>query len=282
MAGRAWNRSPRATGTDKAPAPSPKWPGPPEFWGRGRAGEEAVGAEEGRHRRGPGLAQARRGQELRVRQEGLRRADADARRGQHRGVVGPADRQVDVVRGHDHRGAGRAQARQDVQQPLLTVRVQARRRLVQDQHPRSHRHRAGYRRALALPVREQVRRAVPQRRDVQRGERRVHPGPDLVRRQPQVHRAEGDVLLHRGREQLVVRVLDHQLHRGAQPDQPRPVVRDRRPVEAQRPRPGPQAPLSSRISVVLPLPLRPSRTSARPSAMAKSTSDRTAGPSSYA
>ncbi len=54
------------------------------------------------------------------------------------------------------------------------------------------------------------------------------------------------------------------------------------PPRVNRPACGRSPPLSSRISVVLPLPLRPSRASARPSCTAKSRPVSTGGPSSYA
>lgn len=143
--------------------------------------------------------------------------------------------------GHHHGGAARAQPVQGGEQPLLPVRVEPRGRLVEDQHPGPHRDRPRDRGPLALPVRQQVRGPLGQSRDVQRGQRLPDPGPDLRVGQAEVQRTEGHVLADRGREELVVRVLHHQLHRGPQPGQPLAVVGHRLPAERQRPRTRPQS-----------------------------------------
>ncbi len=101
-------------------------------------------------------------------------------------------------------------------------RVQARRGLVEQQHRRAH--GDGPRRGgpLALAVGQLVRRPVRQVLDAEQGERLGHPLAHLTHGQPEVHRPEGHVLGDVGAEQLVVRVLQHELH--ALPMGPKPLA----------------------------------------------------------
>lgn len=69
--------------------------------------------------------------------------------------------------------------------------------------------------------------------DVQGRERLLDPGPHLGVGQAEVQRAERHVLGDGRGEQLVVRVLDHQLHGRTQPGQPLAVVRHRASLDPQ-------------------------------------------------
>ena len=63
----------------------------------------------------------------------------------------------------------------------------------------------------------------------------LHPAADLRLRQPQVHRPKGDIPVHVGREELIVRVLKYQAHPAAQFRQVPPGVRDGLPVQQHLP-----------------------------------------------
>ena len=64
----------------------------------------------------------------------------------------------------------------------------------------------------------------------------LHPAVYLLRGQPQIHRAEGDVPVHVRRKQLVVRVLEHNPHPLAKPGNALPVVGDFLPGKVHLPR----------------------------------------------
>jgi len=90
--------------------------------------------------------------------------------------------------------------------------VQHRGGFVQDDARRTHREHSGDRDPLLLPARQLMRRAAPQRLDLDDPHRFGDPRVDLGLSQAEVLRAEGDVLLdHRG-DQLVVRILEHHPH----------------------------------------------------------------------
>ena len=135
-------------------------------------------------------------------------------------LVGPAQREVDVVGAHDDRGPGRLEPGQRGEGLGDRGGVQARRRLVEQQHAGAHGDRAGDRHPLALAVGELVGRPGGEAVDGEQPQRLGDPLADGVLGQAQVERAERDVLGDRGAEQLVVGVLQDQLHLlpvGAQP-----------------------------------------------------------------
>ena len=92
------------------------------------------------------------------------------------------------------------------------ARVKHGRRLVEDDALWPHGDDAGDGNALLLPAGKAVRRVLFVLIDADIHQRAVHTLPDLLGRDADVLQAEGDVLLHHGGDNLVVRVLEHHPH----------------------------------------------------------------------
>ena len=91
---------------------------------------------------------------------------------------------------------------------LATTRIEHRRRLIENDGFRKHRHRTGDRDTLLLPATETVRGLHTVRHHVDGFERTIHTCPDLVGRYADVLRAEADILLDDGCDDLVIRILE--------------------------------------------------------------------------
>ncbi len=100
-----------------------------------------------------------------------------------------------------------------------------------------------------------MRGPLGERRDVQRGERLLDPRPHLGVGESEVERPEGHVLPDRGREELVVGILHHQLNGRPQPGQPLAVVRHRPSLDGQlalaRPKSPAQQPHQCRLAAAV-------------------------------
>ena len=148
----------------------------------------------------------------------------------------------------------------EVDQHPLRARVERRGRLVEQQHVRAERQHRRDRRALLLAARQLERRAVGEVGDVHLAQRLVAAGPDLVLRQAELERAEGDVVEDRRAEQLDVGVLEDEPDLAVEAER---VLRRRRPrrrrgrAPASCPRSGAMIPSRSLSSVDLPEPLAP-------------------------
>ena len=118
------------------------------------------------------------------------------------------------------------------------------------------------RRPPALPEGQVVGRAVDEVDHADAVERLDHAGVQGRAAQPQVGRAEGDVVAHRRHEQLVVRVLED--HADPAPDLQQVLLRDRETENLHRPAPAVRIPLRCRTRVVLPAPLGPSSATRSP------------------
>ena len=91
---------------------------------------------------------------------------------------------------------------------LATTRIEHRRRLIENDGFRKHRHRTGDRDTLLLPATETVRGLHTVRHHINGFERTIHTCPDLVGRYADVLRAEADILLDDGGDDLVIRILE--------------------------------------------------------------------------
>ena len=136
----------------------------------------------------------------------------------------------------------RVQARQRGEQVGDPGGVEPSRRLVEEQHVRPHRHRPRQRHALAFAEAQLVRGAGGEVRDAEQREGLIGAGAGVVVAESEVKRAERDVLGDIGGEELVVRVLQHQLDASTVRPQRGPRVGERLSVEgdpavggAQRP-----------------------------------------------
>src|SRR5579864_3343409 len=160
---------------------------------------------------------------------GLRYAEAERlesrRVGEHR-AHGAVGHEASVVEDHDavaqrrhrihavadqhDRQARVAPQPRDVPQDVPAARrIEARRRLVEDQHPRPHREQSGDRRAAHLTVAQRKRGAgsEPVRIESHLAKRPLDPPADLVVAEAEVAGPEGDVGRDGLLEQLVLRVL---------------------------------------------------------------------------
>ena len=94
----------------------------------------------------------------------------------------------------------------------LARRVEPRRRFVEDQDGRAHRHDARQRHPLLLAEAQVVDRPAAERQRGDGRQRLRHARLHLLLREIQVPGAEGDILLHGGGEELVGRVLEDESH----------------------------------------------------------------------
>src|SRR5690606_33822127 len=89
-----------------------------------------------------------------------------------------------------------------------TVRVEARRRLIEEQQPGPHREHAGEREALLLSAGQGIRRMLEPEREADRLERGTDPRPDLLARHPEVLAAERDIVPDPRQDDLRVGILE--------------------------------------------------------------------------
>ncbi len=135
---------------------------------------------------------------------------------EHDDAVGRLRRGREVVRGHHHRAALALPLVEHVEQPDLAARVERAGRLVEQQHARVHGDDGGDGDALLLAARERVRRAVEELVDAQVVRDLGDEALDLVPRQAELQRPEGELVADVGAEQLDVRILEHEPHPGAE------------------------------------------------------------------
>lgn len=160
----------------------------------------------------PGPAQPGAGQQPGVTQEGARIALEHATGLDDGDLGGPGQREVDVVGREQDGGPPLLQAVQGREHLVDARGVEPGGRLVEEQEAGPHRDRPGDGDALALPEGQLVGRALGQLAQAEHLERLVDPGPDLILGEAEVERSEGDVTGHVGREELVVGVLEDELH----------------------------------------------------------------------
>ena len=144
------------------------------------------------------------------------------------------ERLLHEVRHVDERGARRGETPHHAQDREPAADVEQRRRLVEHQHGGLHCQGAGDAHTLALPAGEA--RGIGLRIVVHGNAVQLagHARGDLIARDPQVLRPKGNVVRHDARDDLVVRVLEHQAERASRA----PVgLEVRRPACAHLPRP---------------------------------------------
>ena len=117
-----------------------------------------------------------------------------------------------VLDHHEGRSGGLQGARHRLAHLDHPVRIEVRRRFVQQQQPRPHREGSGERQPLLLPAGQRGRRMAARQVEPHGIQCRVHPPPDLVPRHTQVLAAERDVVADPGQHHLGIRVLQHETH----------------------------------------------------------------------
>ena len=135
-----------------------------------------------------------------------------------------------VCREHQ-RGAPRIDLLQRLQQSLHTCGIQPCRRFVKQQHVHIHRQRTGDDHSFPFPVAELMGGTVGQVFNTHGGYRRVRGRSRLGLGQPEVQRTEAHILPHVRGEQLIIRILQHQLHSTTMCSEPCAVETHRLPVE---------------------------------------------------
>lgn len=145
--------------------------------------------------------------------------------------IRPRQCEVDVMGGQHDRGVLPLQPFHRREQVADTGRVESGGRFVQKQETRTHRDRAGDRCPLALAERQPVYRTVGELGDRQQLQCFADSGRDLGLRKAEIQRTERDVPGDVRGEQLVVRVLQHELHLLAMPSKTGTGVLDRAIVE---------------------------------------------------
>ena len=177
---------------------------------------------------------------------------------------------------------GARQVLDQVEEGFRPVRVELRRRFVQQQEAWSQCERRGERYALQLSAGQLTGEPMREWFRTDESQGFVHPRPDLVGRHADVLEAEGDLVRHLGHHDLILRILEH---RG---DEAGELRRSRLPrVDARRRRRCPRttppwkcgtSPASARKSVDFPDPDGPSNATCSPSPISSDTSSRTRGP----
>ena len=104
---------------------------------------------------------------------------------------------------------GTRQMLDQVEERLCSVRIELRRRFVQQQEPGSQCERRGERHALQLSAGQLTGEAIRERFRADESQGLVHPRPDLVGRHADVLEAEGDLVRHLGHHDLILRILEH-------------------------------------------------------------------------
>ena len=129
----------------------------------------------------------------------------------HDHSIDEGERLVDPVLDQQERGAEALQHAPENGAHLRSpIRVEVRRRLIEQQQPGPKRQRSRQREALLLAARERVRRPVAPIWEVDRCQRGVDPRPDPFRRDASVLEAERDVVARPAHDDLRLRVLEEE------------------------------------------------------------------------
>ena len=151
-------------------------------------------------------------QQLGVAEDALRPAVGDQAvlLGEHEHAVRQVRQQREVVRGGDEREAASVERLQDLEQQRLAARVEAGGRLVQEQDGGREHEQRGERDPLLLAGAQTGRGAPAQPGDLEQREGVLDAPQHLVLRPPHLQRAERELVLDGGAEQLGVGALEQE------------------------------------------------------------------------